>query len=1273
MLKSKTSFALSGGRRWKQTLTSALLPVVISASALASTYTWDPLLNGTGSDGAGTWSTGSALWATGTGDIAWPGAGTDIAKFGSGGTPGPVSVSGTVGVSSMLFDSAYSVSDGTITFADGSPSITTNANTIISSALSGVTATLTKAGSAKLTLNGATTGISAINVTAGTLATQVGGSGSFGSSSTPIVVSSGAAIQVASGATAANPITFNGGSGNAALIGGATLSGPITLASGDTKLSASNVAVISGAISGPGSLTLNGPNKVTLSGINSYVGGTTIVDGVIEVTGGSSFGTGPVSNGTNVALNIGTGSTVTISNAFSGIGSISKTGAGTAILNGTNTSTGGAIISAGTLVLNSSLTGASSTRQFVVSGGATLAGTGTVVGPASGTLTLLSGGILSPGDGGIGTFTATSISWTSNNTTASMFFDLSSSDSTCDVLNLSGQFARAATSGSYIFDFGGTGKEWTTYTLVNFGTTSSNSIANLVGINSIFPVKFSFTATSLKVTVVPEPSQVGIAFGLFAVAAILMRRKRDSIVGLVKGFMKNQLIKNAQNLTLAAILVAISAQTAGAKTVTVNLETATFDDLQAAMNAGAITSVEMATLYLNRRAVYDQAGIKINSVVSINPHLMDDAAAADEARSLGATGPLLGLLFCTKDSYPTKDMVTSGGVKSWLSSVTGTVGTGTTTSPITTEGGITYGPVIAPSDCFVVQKLKAAGAVQLGHGNMDTWATSAGSTTSNAYGTTLNAYCLGSASGSSGGPGALTGSDFANFAWGGETGGSIRNPSDRAGITGFKVTVGTNSVNNIIPLASDRDVVGPMARYVKDEAYIMDAAATVLDPDDLWAPINYVPGRGLSTGYATKATAGSLAGKVIGVVGTYLGNSRPTPAPTPVQLTDADVEKALGVGNGHGGLTFGTATTANTTGVDTPQSSVATAHNRLVAELTAAGATVVIVYLPPNLDTGLSAANLPSKFVDGVTNMPTAALGTTNPAVTSITGITTTSTTYANTTLALENRGFQLFHGQGIYTRLTQANAASGSLSTTVRGLAYDNKVSDFTVPAAVTHFQLKAIFNAVYEKFMDTAGPGGTPLDCLIWPVSFSKSRSSNSVSGRDLVNNMGLPVCTVPIGVYPELGGEPICEAFLGRYRKEADVLAVAAAYQKEYNHRIPSALSPPLDGETITYNDAGTLYQLRSDKLAPVVSVNTKAVVSDAKIVIEGIAADSGGIKSLRVYVNGRKIAAKPGKHWKASVPVSAIRKWVKNKAKSVDVTVLAKDKAGNASVTVKSVKI
>jgi autotransporter-associated beta strand protein len=521
-------------------LARATVPALLAGTAWGASVTWDPANNLAGSDGSGTWSTGVANWASGGSDAGWVNG--DSAIFGSGGTAGTVSVSGAVNVADIFFGLTtgnYTVSDGTIGFG-ATGTITTNSSAAITSILSGSGTVLTKAGAGTLTVNGASSGISSIDVTAGTLATDAGGALSFGNSSTAISVSSGASIKVASGAVAGNAMTFNGGSGTAAEISGATLAGPITLASGNTAFNVSSQSgEITGNISGSGSFTKSGANQLTLKGVNTYSGTTTVTDGSLLVDSSSSIGTGSVVNNGVIRFNVASGATVTLSNAVSGSGAISKTGAGTFVMDGAYTYSGATTLAGGTTIFNGSITDANSTATLVVGSGSTLKGAGTIVGASAGALSLLAGGKFSIGatDGAIGTFSATSFAWFSDNTNASMFFDLSSSDGSADMLALTGSFSRSSGT-SYIIDFQGGGVAGQTYTLISYGVASSVSVGNLVATNLASGLTGTFKMTGatsglnsagvLTFTVVPEPTEVGIGIAALAAFAIVMRRRRQT-------------------------------------------------------------------------------------------------------------------------------------------------------------------------------------------------------------------------------------------------------------------------------------------------------------------------------------------------------------------------------------------------------------------------------------------------------------------------------------------------------------------------------------------------------------------------------------------------------------------------------------------------------------------------------------------------------------------------------------------------------------------------
>ncbi|MCK0052119.1 autotransporter-associated beta strand repeat-containing protein [Salmonella enterica subsp. enterica serovar Kentucky] len=102
-------------------------------------------------------------------------------------------------------------------------------------------------------------------------------------------------------------------------------------------------------IGGTGRVEKSGDDTLTLSGSNTYTGGTLISDGTLVASNVEALGTGDVTNNATLELNTGG----TFDNAISGSGQVVKSGDETLTLSGSNTYTGGTLISSGTLVATS--------------------------------------------------------------------------------------------------------------------------------------------------------------------------------------------------------------------------------------------------------------------------------------------------------------------------------------------------------------------------------------------------------------------------------------------------------------------------------------------------------------------------------------------------------------------------------------------------------------------------------------------------------------------------------------------------------------------------------------------------------------------------------------------------------------------------------------------------------------------------------------------------------------------------------------------------------
>jgi amidase len=138
--------------------------------------------------------------------------------------------------------------------------------------------------------------------------------------------------------------------------------------------------------------------------------------------------------------------------------------------------------------------------------------------------------------------------------------------------------------------------------------------------------------------------------------------------------------------------------------------------------------------------------------------------------------------------------------------------------------------LIAPRDATVVARLRAAGAVILGHTNMPDFANS-DTNRSTSFGRTGNAYDVRfSPGGSSGGTVTAVTANMAVLGTGTDTGNSIRMPSATSAVIGVFPTRGLVSIAGIAPLDWLLDNTGPIARTVTDAAI---ALSVMVGEDEL--------------------------------------------------------------------------------------------------------------------------------------------------------------------------------------------------------------------------------------------------------------------------------------------------------------------------------------------------------------------------------------------------------------------------------------------------------
>ena len=244
---------------------------------------------------------------------------------------------------------------------------------------------------------------------------------------------------------------------------------------------------------------------------------------------------------------------------------------------------------------------------------------------------------------------------------------------------------------------------------------------------------------------------------------------------------------------------------------------------------------------------------------------------------------------------------------------------------VTTDGWSGYTipghELVAPRDATIVAKLRAAGAVLIGHTNMPDFA-NADTNRSTSFGRTGNAYDVRfSPGGSSGGTVTAVTSNMAVLGNGTDTGNSIRMPSATSGVVGVFPTRGLVSIAGIAPLDWLLDNTGPIARNVTDATIALSVMA---GPDSLDPPTHEAATKAEPGPYTTYLKADALKGRRFGVPAFILGGMGPPFHGVPASVPDVLAEKQA-------------ADQANPLDPATR-----TAFLKAVEELRAAGATIVM-------------------------------------------------------------------------------------------------------------------------------------------------------------------------------------------------------------------------------------------------------------------------------------------------------------------------------------------
>ncbi len=467
---------------------------------------------------------------------------------------------------------------------------------------------------------------------------------------------------------------------------------------------------------------------------------------------------------------------------------------------------------------------------------------------------------------------------------------------------------------------------------------------------------------------------------------------------------------------------------------------------------------------------------------------------ADAARGAGERGPLWGVPIVVKANTSMAGEVTTDG---W--------------SGFTIKGH----ELVAPRDATVVARLRAAGAVIVGHSNKPDFANS-DPNRSTSFGRTGNAYDVRySPGGSSGGTVTTVNSNMAVLGTGTDTGNSIRMPAATSALIGVFPTRGLVSIAGIAPLDWLLDNTGPIARNVTDAAIALSVMAgeDPLDPATQGSAARAQPGP-----YTRYLKPDALKGRRFGVPAFILGGANPPFHGVPGAIPDDKAAAELA----KNAVPLTAATRA--------------AFLKSLDELRALGATVVI-------DDSI----LPDSFAVQATRIATL------PYV------------REGTERFLEHFGPPEYRTPEAYAKavgapLSPVIAGDEAVIATVAGVAIEHRRLETDPLAERDYFGPRRRTLDTYVETLDRLH-----LDAYVYPaiqmpppdetMPQNGLLSDGPHSATDWVNMLGVPAIVMVGGWYP--GGLPFGLEFSARPWRDGDLLGYAYAWEQATHLRHPPVL--------------------------------------------------------------------------------------------------------------------